>query len=792
MNDIERDSLSKLINKTKIGTFTPNHNLPFHGWYSYLEGYSSKLVEDELDKLCTEQDIQCVYDPFAGTGTTPLVAAQRGITSYYSETNPFMQKVIDTKINSVRAISSDNELMSILIDFYNSLIEEPEYYPEVTDWGGFEKYYSKDVLRVLLYLKDRIYHVENENVRNVLMILLSSLSVQCSLMKRQGDLRVANSNEKREQDFELYRNYLSKLKTAIDDIKECGNSIAASSTIASEDVRDIELDSVIDCVITSPPYLNGTNYIRNTKLELKLNDIIKDEKELPLYHSKGIIAGINNVSKRKEYGVLPVVEPYYSELLEKQYDTRISKMVAGYFYDMDKAIQKLSIAIKDKGALIIDIGDSQFSNVHIPTHDILSKICEKHGFLKYSEDVIRERVSHNGMKLTQRIMRFRLQKKSTKDNYQSLAEQFIEKLPYKQKPYSGRNWGHDWHSLCSYHGKLKPGIAHHLIAYFSEPGQVVLDPLSGVGTIPFEACIQGRVGVGNDLSELAYVVTKAKLEKPEYSDVIAVIYDLKKYIERHKVELEDSNLPYSDFGLNGKVPTYYDKDTYKEILCARAFFKGRIQSLSPSESIVLAALAHILHGNRPYALSRRSHPLTPYAPKGEFEYKNLIEHLNEKIQNSYKCVDFDHYVPGQAIYGDYKNISLKDGSVDVIICSPPFADSMRFYSQNWLRLWLCGWEPDDFITAKDRFIDDKQNKDISLYRDFFEMCNRVLKSKGRVVLHLGRTKKVDMADELSKYAQKHFVEIYRGEEDVSSVEKHGIKDKGSTTTHQFLFLEKRT
>ena len=41
---------------------------------------------------------------------------------------------------------------------------------------------------------------------------------------------------------------------------------------------------------------------------------------------------------------------------------------------------------------------------------------------------------------------------------------------------------------------------------------MVLDPLCGVGTIPFEACLQGRVGIGNDLSELAYVVTKPKLK----------------------------------------------------------------------------------------------------------------------------------------------------------------------------------------------------------------------------------------------------------------------------------------
>lgn len=88
--------------------------------------------------------------------------------------------------------------------------------------------------------------------------------------------------------------------------------------------------------------------------------------------------------------------------------------------------------------------------------------------------------------------------------FRKKAEEFVSDLPYKKPPYGNRNWGHPWHSLCSYHGKLKPAIAHWLVSDFTKEGDVVLDPLCGVGTIPFEACLQGRIGIGNDLSELAY------------------------------------------------------------------------------------------------------------------------------------------------------------------------------------------------------------------------------------------------------------------------------------------------
>jgi len=379
------------------------------------------------------------------------------------------------------------------------------------------------------------------------------------------------------------------------------------------------------------------------------------------------------------------------------------------------------------------------------------------------------------------------------DKYLTDAKWFIENLPYRSTPYNGRNWGHPWHSLCSYHGKLKPAIAHFLISTFTNKNDVMLDPLCGVGTIPFEACLQERVGIGNDMSEMAYIVSKAKLEKPSLNEVQTILSQLETYVNDNVHEMMNSSeaLPYSNFGFNGKLPEYFERQTYSEILVGRKYFLDRLNSLSSAEAMVFSAFLHVLHGNRPYALSRTSHPLTPYKPKGEFQYKSVVKHITDKIQLSYKKGDFNTYVLGRAIWGDYSNLSSLLSSVDSIICSPPFADSIRFYMMNWMRLWLCGWETDDFKTADVKFIDKKQKKDFGVYSSFFEMCYNVLKPNGKVILHLGRTDKYDMAQELSIQAIPFFDEVYRGSENVSEIEKHGIKDKGSTTDHQFLFLRKK-
>ncbi len=70
-----------------------------------------------------------------------------------------------------------------------------------------------------------------------------------------------------------------------------------------------------------------------------------------------------------------------------------------------------------------------------------------------------------------------------------------------------RLWGHSFHPMCSYLAMFPAALAHAFIARYSRPGDTVLDPFSGRGTTPLQACAEGRVGVGNDLNPLAYLLT---------------------------------------------------------------------------------------------------------------------------------------------------------------------------------------------------------------------------------------------------------------------------------------------
>lgn len=772
-----------------LGTFAPNKKEAIHNWYSYLEGYSSSLVETELNRL---NGISSILDPFAGSGTTPLVGVLNGLTSYYCETNPVMSFVTRVKTDSAFKVAfNDNKRRTLekniesIVKYLRTLNYEPR---EAQCYGGFEKYFDDiNIFYAEEYKKYIDLKIEDQDIKDIFRIALAGIAVSISKMIRRGDLRYAKGKELLKTNKSFIEEIEKKLNRIYSDINNIEKKRIGKSLFLSDDCRDIKHENIVDAVITSPPYLNGTNYARNTKLELKLLDFIKDEKEVPLLHRKGIVSGINNVvSSDNEVEMIPSIEAIIEDLDRISYDSRIQKMIISYFNDMNIVFKTLSKTLKDGGYLIMDIGDSQFAGVHVPTHDVLIKLANNHGFHLYENEVIRSRKSKNGFNLTQRILRFRIKKKMLrKSSYKNAAENFLKKKSYQNK---GRNWGHSWHSLCSYRGKLKPAIASELVKNFTNEGEIILDPMGGVGTIPFEACLQNRIGISNDLSELAHIVTKAKLEKPEYSDVLVKVSELENYIISNK-DKYTYNKEVREFGLNKKIIDYFHPETMKEILSARQFF---IESEHTNvDCLVEACLLHILHGNRPYALSRTSHPLTPYAPRGDFIYKNLIDHLVDKINRSYSSKDSLNWLRGKSYNYDIKDLeSHLDKKADVIITSPPFASSFKFYTQNWMRLWFVGWTPEKFKTADDNFYDNKQNRNMDIYFDYFERCSNLLKKDGRLILHVGKSTNCDMSKELIDRCGQWFYLVTKGDE-LFVGENHGIVDKGATTAHQFIFLIKK-
>lgn len=802
------------INKLD-GTFQKTKNKPIHRWYPFTEGYSDNFVMSIIEEFADKSTY--LIDPFAGCGTTLVTASKYGLKSGYCEVNPFLRFVIETKVNStLNLLRSGHPVNVNLTKFMDALTQEKLNKINIKhSCSEFHKYFRDDDLLTLLRLKThtKAFFKDVRDLQNIVLLILSSMLVEISLLKRAGDLRYKRENEiKIFTEEDILEIFKKKLNWVIEDL-ENENLKTFTDFIGDNALISKPKNKLADLIVTSPPYLNGTNYIRNTKLELWFLGFLKD-KSLSELHHLGVPSGINHVSlNQKIRNDLPSeILKVSKQLRDVAYDRRIPKLILQYFDDMSQFFKNLSSYVFPTGYMFIDIGDSIFAGVYIPTHKFLIMLAEQYGFKLEEQYMIRSRRSRKGKYVGQYLLTFRRLNniellKTTLDHLASSEKtkhikekinDFQRILPYKTPPFSKRNWGHKYHNLCSYQSKLKPAIAHFLVKMFTKKDDVVLDPFGGVGTIPLEAKLLDRNVYAVDLSPTAYIVAKGKLEYVNFNDIKQSFNDLIEYIERNKNTmkvLEDVD-SYSGFGFNKKLRDYYHLETFKEIIAARHWLKiktnGKIYNISTSNAFVIACLIHILHGNRPYSLSRRSHPITPLAPTGPFEYKPIKERLWKKIYSSFDEEVSTKDTYAKVIYGDAFKISqLINSKVDIIITSPPFIHSTRFHTNNWIRNWFCGWEPDDFIKEKNKFVEVIQEKDLNIYRKLLDEWVKVLNSEGLVIFHLGSTKECDMVEEISKRVPSGLEITGIVYEFVKDQETHGLTSQGRTVKHGFLFLKKR-
>jgi hypothetical protein len=781
------------------GTFLPNHKESVHRWYPYLEGFSFNFAQSLLDEFGRPN---CrVHDPFGGTGTTVTVAAENGMRASYSEINPFMRLVIECKTNRLRSVAHAQAALAEYFSQLEAASREnvPSYDEAVTELKkafGERPFFIGARLQQIIAIKRAIENSQPpcSAFGDFARLALGSIAVACSEMKRAADLRYRHPKEKLPDDLSVFDLFHQKLNQIIADVDARFERLPPVVCVSHSALIEPKESACVDLVVTSPPYLNGTNYFRNTKIELWLTGFLSSEKELGAFRDQAMAAGINDISKRGRQPVLfPEVEAIATRLDEVAYDGRIPEMVRRYFSDSGLWMQNIYKLLVPQGIAVIDIGDSRFAGIHVPTDDLLVSLAKGIGFCFEEKRLVRSRKSKDGTTLSQVLLILRKpseqpapRRTPSTDDFKNAALEFERELPQTQPPYASRNWGHGLHSLCSYQGKLKPAIAHFLVQRFSSEGETILDPMAGSGTIPLEAFLQSRRALGNDLQELGYILTRAKVERGASEAALCVCDALLAHVERTK-DAQDLTT-YADFGLNGKLPEYFHETTFREVLAARQYLKKHPCN-SWGRAIVYACLLHILHGNRPYALSRTSHPVTPFSPTGDFDYRPLAPRLKDKLVRTLALEIPTQILQGTATQKPFDALPY-EGSIDVVITSPPFAASTRFFSSNWMRLWLAGWEAQDFTNRRAHFLEHKQRKSLDIYHDFFDACARWLRTDGRLVMHVGRTATVNMAEELIKRSGKRFELVHSFDENVAGREKFGIRDQGATTTHQYLFFRR--
>ena len=382
-------------------TFSHSKKRPYHRWYPYVEGFSSDYLKNIFFR---ERSVGNVFDPFAGCGTTLLEASTLGIPSFYSEVNPFMSFVTQTKINGSIALKENWSQSRQALLRYLSLLDSDvfsEFALKVSlreYEAAFPKrdYFVTRDLKELLAARDlaATRFSDSPPVRDLILLALASVTVACSNMTRRADLRRRRPGEYKTRVVDVPKSVHTKLTEMISDLDDA-QPPSARTTCVSQNALAIptEYTGSFEMAITSPPYLNGTNYLRNTKLELWLLGYISAERDLRPLREATVPSGITEVMRSTGLKHYDVVEEIAVELDKNAYDDRIPRLVRSYFDRMFEALQQTFLCLKPGAKFIVDIGDSKFCGIHIPTDTIIVELAKQARFDAVSTRVLAKRYS---------------------------------------------------------------------------------------------------------------------------------------------------------------------------------------------------------------------------------------------------------------------------------------------------------------------------------------------------------------------------------------------------------------
>lgn len=379
-----------------LPNFSVNMEQPRHRWYDFKEGFSSSLVARAIRETRTNNQAFTVFDPFSGSGTSPLTALQRNCDAIGFEVNPFMSFVARTKCKQNLKTTQGyyKELNYILAQRPFRRKSSLEGVSTFTEPGENGKWlFNIDVLRTYEALYQHISRSEN---KDIFLLALITSAMQCCNAKKDGKcLRYLKDwCSLNYSGADLRQAFRVNASIMIEDLSS-NPLINGTREIKQGDTRillkTIAKDSV-DLIIFSPPYLNSFDYSDIYRPELFLSKFIQSNEELKELRKQTLRSHVqckwNNKDSSNSTWVATIVQKLEAKK-DSLWNANIPQMVSSYFYDMATVLQESYRIARDNSQLWFVVSTSAYAGIEIPVDLILADIATSFGWNLDSVNALR-------------------------------------------------------------------------------------------------------------------------------------------------------------------------------------------------------------------------------------------------------------------------------------------------------------------------------------------------------------------------------------------------------------------
>lgn len=320
-----------------------------HSLHPYPAKFPPQLPNAILSKFGKAG--QVVLDPFCGSGTTLVEARLLGFNAIGVDVNG-----LSSLLSKVKSTPLSLEELQDIEVFIKKIVSEQLAWLEkrpiikVKQIEGLDHWFQYNVAEEITHILNLINSLDNENVRDFLRIVLSSIIVKVS--NQESDTRFAARNKNIEDGY-VFKQFIDKAKEYIIRIAEFSERANknVSLTLLNADSRYLTMlaDDSVDIIITSPPYANTYDYYLYHKFRKRWLDI--DVK----------YAQNNEIGSRREYSSL-------------------KKPAEQWTVDLRKCFEEMYRLLKPNCLAFIVIGDSVIKKQLIKIDKVIKGFVGEIGF----------------------------------------------------------------------------------------------------------------------------------------------------------------------------------------------------------------------------------------------------------------------------------------------------------------------------------------------------------------------------------------------------------------------------
>jgi len=384
-------------------TFKHNARLGRHGWLRLTPAYSVRLVSDILDELATKPRL--VLDPFCGTGTTPLCAAEKGIAAAACEINPFLIWLATAKFASYteRDLERASELAERIAE---AVTNPPETVPPPPNIHNIERWWHPDVTRSLCVIRSKLDDIRNKAVGDLLRVAFCRTVIGESNAAFNHQSMSFKDSPARQAGGRAPEHVASGFRASVRHVLgSADRNPVARARVIHADSRTLDLGDGQrpEIVITSPPYPDRMSYIRELRPYMYWLGFLTEARAAGDLDWEAI-GGTWGCATSRLTTWEPDADAFVPEKLRAALTqirasgggnaALLANYVQRYFSDMWRHVVSLRRVVADEGELHYVVGNVTFYGVVVPVEEVFAEMFTEAGFKAAEVVLLRKRNSN--------------------------------------------------------------------------------------------------------------------------------------------------------------------------------------------------------------------------------------------------------------------------------------------------------------------------------------------------------------------------------------------------------------